>query len=329
MDEEKSYDCFLSYSRSDTYQSHLVLRLYDALKQIGTRWYVAHNRYRIFVDRISLAHEADLWETLDKYLLESRILVLLCSPQSAISPGVRNEVSIWLESNSCNDLILIKTDGDIVFNRESENYIDSGSDPIDWQKTNALPLELKGIFEKEPIWLDMSESHFAEKMDAITLGDAIVLETTASIADSINEKRGIARSKEQIITHHLGEQRKKTTNLTTLSFSLLAALIGTLYFWQSTHKAERQASAELSKRYWIEARDAKKEYNAHKAAHLHWLGATAASDSDQSDEHKLALQALVEYLPKLSSTFYHNQFIKSIKLFDNNKKMFSWSDHGN
>ena len=91
--------------------------------------------------------QPQLWSTILTVLERSRTLILLACPESAGSQWVGMEARWWLQNRSSRQLLIVLSDGEIEWDPAARDF--------DWSRTTALPRELAGAFEEEPLYLDM------------------------------------------------------------------------------------------------------------------------------------------------------------------------------
>ncbi len=139
------YDAFISYSHSA--DGELAPALQRGLQSFAKPWYRLR-AVRIFRDATGLSVTPELWPAIETALVGSRYLVLLASPRAAQSKWVAQEIQWWLTHRSAQQLLIVLTDGEMVWDR--------GAGDFDWAKTNALPRELQKVFPSEPLHLDLS-----------------------------------------------------------------------------------------------------------------------------------------------------------------------------
>ena len=77
---------------------------------------------------------------------ESEHFLLLACPASAKSRWVQQEVQWWLQHRSVENLLIVLTDGEILWDAAAKDF--------DWGKTTALPSCLKGVLPGEPLYAD-------------------------------------------------------------------------------------------------------------------------------------------------------------------------------
>ena len=139
-----SYKAFLSYSH--TVDSELSAALQSALHRFAKPW----NRLRavrVFRDVSSLSATPALWPSVEAALSDSEFFLLLASPEAACSAWVRREVDWWLAHRAVSKLLIIMTGGELRW--------DGPSGDFDWNTTTALPPDLRGRFEDEPLYVDL------------------------------------------------------------------------------------------------------------------------------------------------------------------------------
>lgn len=91
---------------------------------------------RVFCDRSSIALNESVWGAVETALRGSAIFILLASTSSAQSPWVQRELLTWQAQVPRRPLLIVVTDGDIVWNQHNGDF--------DWQQTTALPDCLRG-----------------------------------------------------------------------------------------------------------------------------------------------------------------------------------------
>ncbi|WP_136810852.1 toll/interleukin-1 receptor domain-containing protein [Desulfosediminicola flagellatus] len=147
------YKAFISYShQADT---RLAPVLQSALRSFAKPWYRLRSM-RVFRDTTNLAANPALWDSIQNALAESEYFLLLASPQAAQSFWVEREIKWWLDNRSIEKMLIIVTDGELVWDRITNDY--------DWEHTTALPDNLRGQFEDEPLHVDLSWAKSEEKL---------------------------------------------------------------------------------------------------------------------------------------------------------------------
>lgn len=138
------YTAFMSYSHGA--DGRLAPVLQAALHSIARPWYQRRSMH-VFRDQTNLSANPGLWPKIEEALTESDFFVLLASPPAAGSTWVEREVSWWLQHRSSDKLLLVVTDGSLVWDDDRQDY--------DWTQTTALPNGLAGRFPSEPLHVDL------------------------------------------------------------------------------------------------------------------------------------------------------------------------------
>src|SRR5262249_40398639 len=147
------------------------------------------------------------------------------------------------DHRSCNNLLIILTDGQIVWDDQAKDF--------DWTKTTALPEILRGAFEFEPGHVDFSRF----RRDRLSLDDEGFLDHVASIAARLHGK-----SKDEIYGEHI-RQHRKTMQLAwsavmTLSVLLIIAVVLAFVARFTQKRAERQTRTAMARLLAVQAREA-------------------------------------------------------------------------
>jgi WD40 repeat protein len=140
----RRYRAFISYSHAA--DGRLAPAFQAGLQRLAKPWYRLR-AMRVFRDQTGLAVTPELWETIQAALAESEYFVLLASEAAAQSKWVEQEVDWWLCNRSASRLLIVWTDGQLVW--------DSARTDFDWSKTTALPRRLERAFPREPLYLDL------------------------------------------------------------------------------------------------------------------------------------------------------------------------------
>ncbi len=196
------YDAFISYSQIA--DGGLAIALRKGLHLFAKPW----NRLRavnVFLDGASLGVSASLPAGIAQALEKSRFLVLLASPGAAASSWVNDEIRIWLAKRGADDILIVLTDGEIVWNAHNGDY--------DRALSTALPPSLLGTFRTQPRHLDL---RWARGRDNLSLRTP---EFRAAIADLAASVRNIP--KEDL----LGDDVVQHTRARTLRNGAFAALL--------------------------------------------------------------------------------------------------------
>src|SRR5437667_11354362 len=124
----RRYAAFVSYRHAA--DGRLAPALVAAVRTFGKAWYRQY-AVRTFRDQSGLAVTPALWESIRAGMDASRFFILLASPEAARSEWVGREVRHWLERQSADHLLIVRTGGTIEWDGHARDF--------DWGRTTALP----------------------------------------------------------------------------------------------------------------------------------------------------------------------------------------------
>ena len=223
------YDAFISYSHAA--DGHTAPALRRGLQDFARPWY-RRRTMRVFLDQTSLALNPQLWSTILTVLERSRTLILLACPESAGSQWVGMEARWWLQNRSSRQLLIVLSDGEIEWDPAARDF--------DWSRTTALPRELAGAFEEEPLYLDM---RWTREADLALSRDPRLQEALAQLYAAIT-----GRDKDELIGEDLRRHRQMLRTAwgaaAMLGAAALAAIVAAGLFLQQRDLArERELEA--------------------------------------------------------------------------------------
>ena len=218
------YKAFISYSHAA--DGKLAPALQTGLERYAKPWYRLR-ALRTFRDKTGLAVTPELWGSIQTALESSDYFILLASPAAAQSKWVRQELEFWLENRSTDHLLIVLTDGDIVW--------DSQADDFDWDKTNALPQLQKKHFKGEPNYLDL---RWARVDTDLSIRRPRFLDSIAAIAATL---RNVPL--DDLIGEDVAHYR---TTRKLLRLSVVALLLLTLSALYAAHLANQAKSRVAS-----------------------------------------------------------------------------------
>ena len=213
------YRGFISYSHAA--DDLLAPELQSGLHRFAKPWYRLR-AMRVFRDKTGLAVTPELWGSIQKALADADYFILLASPQAAQSKWVEQEVDWWLRNRSVTHLLIVWTDGELIWDRATEDF--------DWTKTTALPRRLVKVFQEEPNYLDL---RFAKTSAHLSLRQPKFLEAIASLSATLQ-----GRSLDEIIGEDIRQHRK---TMRWLRFAV-AGLMGLIIVAAYAAFVARQAS---------------------------------------------------------------------------------------
>lgn len=220
------YDAFISYSHAPDLL--LAEALQSELERFARPWYQS-KRIRVFRDTTSLAAAPGLWSVIESALQRSTWFVLMASPASAQSAWVQKEVEWWKAHRTVEHMLITLTAGSIRW----------VGDDFSWDDTDALPRALSGVFEEEPLWIDLRKLRPAagapERLaERPGLGD-IVAEFAAPI---------LGQDKDALVGEHVRRQRRirQVTRgvVAALSGLLLLTSVAAIVAFNQKSEADRQ-----------------------------------------------------------------------------------------
>jgi MTH538 TIR-like domain (DUF1863) len=202
---EPGYDVYVAYSHAaDRTLADLVVR---GLQTFAKPWH-RRRTFRVFRDATALAASPSLWSALEQALLSSRYLVVLLSPQAAASQWIDREVAAFLRQNDTDRILLVLTGGELVWDTDARRF-----DP---HRSTALPSQLHGVFDEEPMWLDL---RWAATETNLTLRDPRLQDSVASLVAVVAGVR-----KDELLGEDV-RQFRRTQRLARLIAGVLSALL--------------------------------------------------------------------------------------------------------
>jgi tetratricopeptide (TPR) repeat protein len=160
---------------------------------------------RVFRDDTSLSASPELWPAIQAALDRSRFFVLLSSREAARSDWVGKEVKHWLSCRSIETLLIVVTDGELVWRGED----------FEWSDLCPLPEVLRGRFAGEPKWVDMRAFR-----EAPQVRDTRMIDLAADIAAAIH-----GTPNEDLLSQELLQQRRALRLAWSAAASLLVLAI--------------------------------------------------------------------------------------------------------
>lgn len=237
----RMYDAFISYSHIR--DAPVAPRLQSALHHIAKPWYKLRALH-VFRDETNLSATPELWSSIQKALDSAQYFILLASPQAAQSKWVRREVDHWLAARPGEQILIVLTDGEILW--------DGNKNDFDWNRTTALPENLRGVFEQEPLWVDFRELRTHKEL---ILKNPIFMAAVGRLAAPL---RGM--SLEQLISE---DRRQHSNTIRIASIAVIALFVLTVLsvgmFIRAKQERDRAVDAELAtKQALIQVNEEKK-----------------------------------------------------------------------
>lgn len=229
------YDAFISYSHSE--DARLAPALQAALHKFAKPWW-SRRAVHVFRDETNLIANPDLFGTIIEALDASEHFILLASPKCVMSDWVGRELRHWIERKGSASLLIVVTDGDIVW--------DDASGDFDWSLTTALPAAVKGVFQSEPLWLDLRWTKSAESFSA---RDPRFLDAVARLSATLRNVSLDEIAGEEVRQH----RRTRTIAMSAIAAIFvfaLAALVAAWLAYEGQKEAVRQA-AEARRQFGV------------------------------------------------------------------------------
>ncbi len=202
------YNAFISYSH--TADGKLAPVLQAALERFAKPWYKV--RYlNIFRDENSLTAAPHLWSNIEAALSQSEYLIYMASPLSASSKWAAKEVEYWLENKSIDKLLIVLTDGDIVWDDAAKSFLNKDK--------NSLPDILENKFTEEPFYIDL---RFVRTEQDISLRNPIFKKEVLKLAAQLHGMEPKDLAGEEVAAHNK-VIRLRNAMIAVLALLLLAA----------------------------------------------------------------------------------------------------------
>ena len=181
------YDAFISYSQAA--DGRLAPALQTALEKFAKPWYKVRS-LNIFRDATSLSASPHLWANIQKAMDESEFMICMASPLSENSKWVNKEVEYWLEHKSIEKLLIVLTEGEILWDEKNNTFADP--------KNNSLPNALDNQFTQEPFYIDLRE---AKSQEDLSLKNLIFKQEVLKLAAQLHGKEPKDLASEEVLTH--------------------------------------------------------------------------------------------------------------------------------
>ena len=248
------FDGFISYSHAA--DGRLAPSLQRGLESIARPWYRLR-ALRLFRDETNLSANPNLWSSIEDSLAKSRQFILLASVESANSRWVAKEIEWWLVHRSATTLLIVLTDGEIVWDDTSGTF-----DPL---KSTAIPPALYSAFSGEPFYVDLRwvRNPIDLSQDSARLRSAL-LDIAATL-------RGI--SKDEVDGEAVRTLRRNRYWALSAIVALLVAMTWALFSRDNAVKSSLRTSLELDAKRVIALTQTKDQASALPLAILTASGA--------------------------------------------------------
>ncbi len=229
---EKKYDAFISYSHA--MNGKVAEAVQAGLHRLARPWR-ALRALRTFRDTTTLSATPALWESITAALDESRFFILLAGPEAASSSWVSREVQYWSARNGLDRLLLVVTDGELVWDAEAGR--------VDKARTTSLSPALQDALTSEPRFVDL---RWAQSEEKLSLRDPRFREAIADLAAPLH---GVSKDElvGEDIRQHTRTQRITWAAVTLLVLLLIAAVIAAIVAVGQRDRAQTQAALATSR----------------------------------------------------------------------------------
>lgn len=190
---------------------------------------------RIFRDQTNLSANPALWSAIEQALSESEYFLLMASSQSAQSKWVKRELVWWLGNRSPRNLLIVVTDGELLWDEREGDY--------SWPKTTAISDQMRGCFTEEPLYIDL---RWAKSTQNLSLRHSQFRGAVLDIAAPL-----LGKPKDELDGDDVREHRK-TTRLASLG--VIAVLVLAIASTLAAYTAIRQRNLAFARELAATAR---------------------------------------------------------------------------
>jgi hypothetical protein len=222
------YDIFISYSHAADGRLGPALR--TALQRFAKPWY-RRRALNVFVDQASLAASSDLPSALRRALNQARFFIYLGSPEATKSRWVGEELKTWRSLHGSSNLLIAVTGGEVLWNEARQDF--------DYDTSTALHPQMAGMFQREPLWVDM---RWARGESTLSARDPRFQQVTAMLAAPVH-----AKDLDELIGDDVKQhaRTKKVVWTAITGFSVLLMLLAGITFAATTTAFTLQRRLQL------------------------------------------------------------------------------------
>jgi WD40 repeat protein len=274
------FKAFISYSHA--LDGTLAPAVQRGLHRFGKPWY---RRYavRTFRDETNLTNTPALWGSIVEALGASEYFILLASPAAANSQWVRDEVGYWSQHGAKDKFLIALTDGTIAWDRSAGDF--------DWDRTTALPPNLRGVMGREPGYTDLT---WARDVEHVSLRNPRFQDAIAELAVPLHGKRDKDEMVGEDIRQHRRTMRLARTVAVFLVVLALAATVSALLAVAQRNRAREERDIATSRQLAAQAVNLRDE-----RADLSLLLSLESLRTNPTVEAKASLLGSLERLPEL------------------------------
>jgi MTH538 TIR-like domain (DUF1863)/WD domain, G-beta repeat len=230
-----AYKAFVSYSHAA--DDRLAPMLQSSLQRFAKPFYKLR-AIDVFRDKTSLHLTPELWPEIQKAIGRSEFFILLASPDSAQSQWVRKEVDEWLRlrGGGIVNFLIVLTGGSLEWDDDANDF--------DWERTDALPPNLRGKFRSEPFFSDL---RWVNKSEELSLRHPQFLDEVGTLAAALH-----GRPKDTMIGEDVKQHRVvKVTAAAAIALLLILAAGASVAAYVATKqraRAEEQTNVAREQR---------------------------------------------------------------------------------
>ena len=292
------YHAFMSYSHAA--DGRLAPALHSALHQFAKPWYRLRALH-LFRDKTTLHPTPHLWGAIQAAMDQCAHFILLASPEAAASIWVQREIDHWRKSKSLDKMIIVLTDGELVW--------DDAAGAFDGAASTAIPESLRRAFPEEPLYLDL---RWAREPAQLSMRDARFREAVAEIAAPLH-----GRPKDEISGEDVRQRRRARqlawSGAIALSILTVASVIAAWFAVEQMSVATEQRNAATEQSQVALARQLAAQSVAVRAQFadrlpLATLLALQSTRLRPSFEGNQALRAALTLLPRQTDSYPYAGF---------------------
>jgi WD40 repeat protein len=252
------YAAFMSYSHAadPDIASAIQKALHGFAKPIYRR-----RALHVFRDKTSLSANPALWPAIEQALADSEFFILLASPLAVQSPWVQREVEWWLTHRSIDRLLIVLTEGALVW--------DGVRGDFDWNQSAGIPSQLQGRLGGEPLYVDL---RWAKAGQPLSLRDPQFRGAVLDLAATLH-----GRPKDDLDGQDIREYRRTRLLASAGVAVILILAIVAVWLWRVAAR-ERDAAVQS-------AREAQQQAEIAKTAR----DAAIESEKRKEEERRRAL----------------------------------------
>ena len=281
----KGYDAFISYSHAA--DARLATALEHGLERLARPW----NRLRamsVFRDETDLTLNPDLWGMISDRLDRSSYLVMLMSPESAISPWVNKEVAHWCDAHGVDRVLMVWTDGDLEWDDAAGDFTAGSS---------AVAAAIRGRFAHEPLYLDL---RWSRDDPDLTLASPRFRTAVAHVAAPIRNMAPGDLEGEDVRLRRRAKRLARAAVAVVVALAIVATIAGVLAV-RNSRAADARAREAVARQVGLAALDLPGS-DIDRALLMSLVSADLADDDDE--DRFQAAQVLVGRYSRLEALLH-------------------------